>query len=343
MDAMIEPLLDNSRNAFFAAIEIHNKPIFPHRYQVCTIILINAWELLLKAYLAGHRPDVKLLHDDGTSKQFDECLGCVKSSLGKAFLVESENIERLYEYRCEYIHFYNENIETVLYSLVTKSVQLYGKFLLTYFQRDISEEINLILLPIGFKPPLSPIDFLSKNSTIKDSSLHVQNFIKKIIISTHTLIESGIEESILYTFSLSVVNENRIKNADIVAAITKESGHEAVAITNILQGVTLSNDENAKVIRVEEDSLFKTVYTQTSDKVYQEAKSRFKDFKMNKKYHEIIKIAKENPNFFKMRYLNVENQKGGKGYFSIAIYDELAKHYQEDILEVKPAINTPNS
>ena len=44
-------LLRNSKTAMFAAIEIHNKPVFTYRYEVTTMLVINAWELLLKAYI----------------------------------------------------------------------------------------------------------------------------------------------------------------------------------------------------------------------------------------------------------------------------------------------------
>ena len=44
-------LLDSSQEALFAAIEIHNKPNIAYRYQTTVILLINAWELALKAYV----------------------------------------------------------------------------------------------------------------------------------------------------------------------------------------------------------------------------------------------------------------------------------------------------
>lgn len=36
----------------FAAVEIHNKPVFEYRYEVGTLLVINAWELALKAHIA---------------------------------------------------------------------------------------------------------------------------------------------------------------------------------------------------------------------------------------------------------------------------------------------------
>ena len=44
-------LLDSSQAALFAGIEIHNKPHIAYRYPTATILVINAWELALKAYI----------------------------------------------------------------------------------------------------------------------------------------------------------------------------------------------------------------------------------------------------------------------------------------------------
>ena len=44
-------LLDSSQAALFAGIEIHNKPNIPYRYQTSIILIINAWELALKAFV----------------------------------------------------------------------------------------------------------------------------------------------------------------------------------------------------------------------------------------------------------------------------------------------------
>src|SRR6266576_853943 len=78
-------LVRNSKSAMFAAVEIHNKPIFPYRYEVCTLLVVNAWELALKAYIAGKMPSVKLIREDGTTKPFPECVACVASDVGKPF------------------------------------------------------------------------------------------------------------------------------------------------------------------------------------------------------------------------------------------------------------------
>lgn len=328
MSELIDSLVRNSKQALFAAIEIHNKPVFPYRYQICSIALINAWELILKGYVVKYKPDVKVILDDGSTKPFEECIACVKSSLGNNFLLQAESVERLYEYRCLYIHFYDDHIDSVLYSLFAKSVQLYCRFLLQHFAIDLCEETNLILLPVGFKPPVSPIDFLSNRSNIQESSKEVQEFLKHVIASTNTLAVNNINEPIMYTYSMSLINENRTKNADIIAAISKGDGNKAIGIQNVLHDVHLTNDPNAKHIKIDEASLYTDIYTESYDKLLKTCRSMFVNFLQNGKFNAIVKELKQNPNFYKVRYLNAIEEKGSsKGYFTGSVYDELTKHY----------------
>src|ERR1700690_1799047 len=106
-------LLGNAKSAMFAAIEIHNKPIFPYRYEVCTLLVVNAWELALKAYIAKKVKSVRLIKKDGTAKPFVECIACVSSELGKTFDPIRYNLEILYDYRNNIAHFYSEDMDVI--------------------------------------------------------------------------------------------------------------------------------------------------------------------------------------------------------------------------------------
>lgn len=331
MNEIIDKLLKNSKSSQLAVIEIHNKPIFPFRYEVCAILNINAWELLLKAFILKHRPEIKVINEDGTTKPFEECLGFVASELGKSFSVARQNIEKIYEYRCNIIHFYQDDIDVLLLALLSKNILLYHEFLLKYFEIDIANETNLILLPIGLKKPASPIDFLSNKSAIEQSSEAVQIFVKSIMRSTKEIYEEGLEDSILFSFKMALINENRIKNADIVAAITKDSNKAAVSVENITGKFILTDDpteEGVKKVKIDEENLFKTLYTESYDAVSNKCRAIFSDFRANSAFNRRLKVLKDDPKFHKRRYLNLSNPRGGsKDYYTAKVYEELAKYY----------------
>jgi len=328
MNAITEALIENSKSAVIGCVELHNKPVFRFRYEVCTILAINGWELLLKAYIAENHPEIKLIRKDGTSKPFEECVAFASSQLGKDFRAEEENINKLYEFRCHVIHFYKDHIGTILYSLLHKSIVFYNTFLQKHFNIDLAEETNLMILPIGFKPFATPVDFLTKKSDLKESSNAVQQFIKSIINSTEKLNKEGIEESILTGYNVAVINETRVKNADIIAGITKNETDSKLSVSNILGAINITNDEGAKKVKIEEDTLFNTVYTIPYYGVTSQARKIFSDFKQDPKFNRLMKEVKKNPNLHRKRFLDVVNKTGtGKDFYSSEIFNELGKHY----------------
>ncbi|WP_396178699.1 DUF3644 domain-containing protein [Flavobacterium sp.] len=288
MSIIKESLIENSKSAIIASIEIHNKPVFSYRYEVTTILVINAWELLLKAYIVENHKEVKIINKDGLSKPFEECLAFVSSQLGKDFRAIEENLQKIYEYRCHIIHFYKDNIDSILYSLIHKSIQFYDEFIKKFFNIDLAELTNLIILPIGFKPFASPVDFLSSDSDLSKSSNSVKEFIKSIVKSTENLEIEGVQESILTGFRIAVINENRITNADIIAGITNNSEASKLSITNVLSGMQFSRDSDAKKVNIEEETLFKTMYTLKYQDVVDKSKLIFTDFKKNANFNKIM-------------------------------------------------------
>jgi hypothetical protein len=331
---MIDSLVINSKSALISAIEIHNKPIFPYRYEVVCILVINAWELLFKAYLLKNHPEIKVMRDDGTTKPFEECLESVRSSIGKPFFATAENVSKIYEYRCNSIHFYQDNIDILIFSLTSMSVAFYSDFILSHFGIDLADETNLNLLPIGFKKPISPIIFLSNHSASESSSEAVKQFIKSIIISTDLLIENGIEEAILVEYQMSLINENRIKNADLKAAITQDKSQASGTLTvttPLPDKLQITEDGTAKKIRIQEESLFGKVYTETYDDVCKTCKEMFSDFLINQKFWNILRDIKNNPNFHRKRVLDISKpDSAGKDYYTKAVYDEMSKHYTKE-------------
>src|SRR5579863_4293761 len=197
---LAKALLANSKAAMFSAIEIHNKPIFKYRYEVCTLLVINAWELGLKAYIASELSSVRLFRKDGSTKPFLECVACVADKLGKSFSAARSNLEVVYEYRNRIAHFYSEALDIVVLGLLKASVLFFAEFIESHFGQSLHEEANLVLLPIGFSSPISPLDFLSTKSSAANCSREVKSFLAAIKQSSEALQKQGIDESIIVNF-----------------------------------------------------------------------------------------------------------------------------------------------
>lgn len=328
MDAITESLLENSKSAIMSCIEIHNKPSFSYRYEVCSILAINGWELILKAYINENCPEIKIINKKGESKPFLDCVEIVSNKKGKSFRAKEESLKTLYSYRCQIIHFYKDNLDAIIFSLLHTAIIFYNDFSKECFNIDLSENSNLILLPIGFKPIISPIDFLSNKSTIDNSSLFVRNFIDEIIVSTRQLVNEGVDEGIVTIFNVGVFNEKRISNADIIAGITSNEAESNLSVSNLILDSVITDDVEAKKIRVETGSLLKTKFMFSHNDVTNKCRELFSDFKQNAKFNRIMKSIKLNPDYCFKHYLDPINKTGiGRDYYSIGVFDELAKYY----------------
>ena len=66
-------LLENSIAAALSSIEIYNKPDFRFREQVFSVLITNAWELLLKARLVADSGEklesLYVFKDDGQPRE----------------------------------------------------------------------------------------------------------------------------------------------------------------------------------------------------------------------------------------------------------------------------------
>ena len=150
-------LLGNAKAAMMAAIEIYNKPLFQYRDECIVILLLNAWELALKALLSQKKqaifypkrrrqPYRTLTRQDALTKShqyFPRAL---------PFLPIQRNLELLGTYRDNAVHFYNaKDFGIVLYALSQTSIKNFRDFLETAFGLKLEAEINWQLLPLGIR------------------------------------------------------------------------------------------------------------------------------------------------------------------------------------------------
>lgn len=241
-------LINNSISGMFSAIEIHNKPTIKYRYEMVVLLVLNSWELLLKAYIYKFHKAIKLFYKDGTTKTFENCLNLVTQKIGKDFNAVNENLMILYGYRNQAAHFYIEELDPIVFSLVSKNIIFYSRFLQQHFRIDIAKTCDLVLLPIGFKRPTSPIDFISTESVNSKASHEVKEFLNTIVLSAKKLNDAGIEESIIVDFRINLINVNRITNADLVAGIDNTKAKEVTfAVNKDSRKLSFSKDATEKI------------------------------------------------------------------------------------------------
>ena len=312
-------LLDASQAAMFAGIEIHNKPNISYRSPTAIILIINAWELALKAYVYKFIGKKKIYEDDGKHTiSFKKANGLVKESIittDKNYLAVYSNLEKLNEYRCSNVHYANSDLDPVIFMLMAKAVLNYNDFLKKYFNKDVSSSDNLIILPVGFKLPFDPIDYLKQ-----DYGEAQNDFVNDVIQTIRDLKDNDIEDSIVIGFSVFTESIKKGSNADIIAAIDQANG--TVQLTRTYR---VTDDPNAPLVRME-PNLPPLRYEDVRTRVKQQKP----DIKFGKIFNAVMKEIKKDKTLCQVRYLDPRKQSGAKTeYYTESAIPIIIQKYEE--------------
>lgn len=314
-------LIKNSIAAYFAAIEIHNKPNITFRYETVTLLMMNAWELALKAYVKKYIKARSIFTDDNHTISANTALDYVtehrNAIKSNSFTAIRKNIEEIEKYRNGITHFYCEQLEPYIFMLVARSALNYVDFMKTQFTKDIMEDEGLFIMPLGFKLPFRPEDFLSNKWAKYAASEESKAFIQDIVNVISNLKDEGIEDSIVLGFDIYFESVKKASNSDILAAITTIDGAEATfsKVTN----ARFTNDPNAQVYNLS-DQEFRTTWKYTHANVINWCKDNIEDFKQGTSFNEIKKALKDDANCVYTRRLDSNSSKSATKDF----YTDLA-------------------
>lgn len=325
-------LLKNSTAAYFAAVEIHNKPNIPYRYETVTLLIMNAWELALKAYMRKHMKKKSIFESNGHTISFKTALAYVAEHINsqqpKSFNAIEENLTAIEDYRNNIVHFYNEQLEPYIFMLVAKAAANYVEFQKKYFSKDIMAEEGLFILPLGFKLPFRPEDFLSKKAATKLDSPKAKEFMEMIIQKTRELQEAGIEDSIVVGFNIYLESLKTATNSDLVAAIT--SLDKADTTVAQVRQVQIVSDKGAAKVQLSDDAIMDQ-YPLSSQELVGKCKAEIPELKLNQKFYRILGELRQNANFAFGRINNPKSTKKAKTYFyRESIIEEIKKRWDAE-------------
>lgn len=236
MASIYDSLLENSVDAALASIEVYNKPNFPHREQIFSVLVINAWELLLKARILALNGDninsIYVSLPDGSFKTNRagnyltvEILGAVRQ-LGLAPSV-ANNIRSVVEIRDTAIHFFHdESIVYLVYALGVASLRNYQRLIQDWFGQNLNE-YNFFIMPLGFNYNFQTLRMLDLN-TKPDT---VSNLIKAVLEFQEQLEEED-EHHLLCEVNTTIVSAKKVTaDTDITTKIATTDSPDAIIVT----------------------------------------------------------------------------------------------------------------
>lgn len=118
---MFQKLIKRSLDAFILALEIYNRPSLNNRVEAFVIMMINSWELFLKAEILGTQGKEKVFYKDGKSISITDALSLCFQDTDPVKL----NIEELIRLRDKAIHLLLPELQSHLSRLFQAAVLNY--------------------------------------------------------------------------------------------------------------------------------------------------------------------------------------------------------------------------
>ncbi len=211
MAKISDRLVDCSLQAALASIEIYNKPCFNYREQVFVILIVNAWELMLKAkiILDGSEIMDSIYATDNKGKQKHSRTGNVltidmKSAMNKLDIpvAVSENLTSLLDIRDTAVHFINDDtLSYLVFTLGVAALKNYQRLIKNWFGRSL-KDYNLQILPLAFDYNFKTISLLELDKQPES----IANLFKSV-----SSVQSSIDQQSGFHFVCEVITE--IKSA----------------------------------------------------------------------------------------------------------------------------------
>ncbi|HYE27582.1 MAG TPA: DUF3644 domain-containing protein [Allosphingosinicella sp.] len=324
-------MVEKSISAAVAAIEVYNKPDFRYREESFCILMLNAWELLLKArILVENGGDLKsieiwekYLTKSGKKSErkraaksrsgniktvgIERAIGLVKSYAAKSMGERcAQNLTLLIEIRDTAIHFHHDDLglSARVLDVGMAAIQNYMRSLSDWFDITL-EHMNFYLMPLAFQTPAAVVESLS--STARPAS--VSRLLKHIADQEAA---APAESNDPYTVTMRVTLKFSRSAADDAGIVKIVKGGEGVL------AITLTEED------------MRERFPWSYEELTHHLRQRYSNFKANQGYHDIRKPLEDDPSFCHERYLNPDNPKGGlKRFYNPNILAKFDEHYEK--------------
>ncbi len=320
--ALSRDLAEKSIQAAVAAIEVYNKPNFLYREESFSLLMVNAWELLLKAkWLLDHGEQIESVYELAVDAAGNTTPKTNRSgnpiSHGVTYLASKlaadknsgfekgchDNILAIVEIRDNAAHFFTKDLylgRRVL-EVGTASLRNYLQLAAEWFQLDLSN-YNFFLMPIssyhGFETA-QPV-----------SRAHYTPQVQKLLEFLDALEAEDTEQECRQHVALRL--ETKLVRG-------KDSSSVAFRWTD---------DPSAPALSVREEDVLKN-YPLTYRELTGSMKRRYSNFIENKEYHRLRKKLEQEKKYAIVRLLNPSNPKSSsQRFYNANILQEFDKYYQ---------------
>nr|BDD45284.1 hypothetical protein 6 [bacterium] len=304
-------LAQKSIDIAVSAIEIYNKPDFKYRGETFCILIINAWELLLKArILQNNKNKISSIHKYHSNGELLKVFSGSPKTIGIREAIEKldidkrivANLESLISIRDSSVHLLIDDpiFEQGLQNLGTANLKNYLAIIREWFELDLSS-YNFFLMPLSFYNPHK-----IENYSYGKTGSQMMKLLEFLTLQQEKY--SGSEND-KYSYTLSVNVEYAKSKApfSIVAKID-------------------NNDPNAIPINTDPAKRFSGMLSYTE--LVKKCRYRYIDFKANQNWYDTNNELKKHSKYIEVHYGNPKDRKIPKHYYkSKAVFTFLDTKY----------------
>jgi hypothetical protein len=321
-------LVDKSMSACLAAIEIYNKPDFHYREETFSILMINAWELLLKAKIMRenrNRPEAiqvfepRRLRDGRVGRRMvlklnragnPLTIGIAKSAeIVRQYSADGiderclDNIYLLMEIRDNSVHLHNVDpgLGKRIQEVGTAALKNYVVAANRWFRLDLSR-FNFYLMPLAFHSPADIISSLEGDRP--DESARLLQLIAEA--ERRHPSDLGLDFNVTMRVELRFA---RTANPDAIPVRVARDAPDAIPV------------------RLAEEDIrqrFPWDYAELTRRLV----ARYRDFRQNERYHGFRRTLEGDPSLCSVRHLDPGNPRSGtKRFYSPNIVSRFDPHY----------------
>jgi hypothetical protein len=311
-------LLDKAVQAASSAIELYNKPNFLYREESFTILMVNAWELLLKAKLLNDNNNklsciYSLKQADGKNgksykkPRYEELLSKNKKTITVEKAMErlslpkdlKDQLGTIIEIRNNAIHFYNESkiFDNKLLEVGTATLKSFTEMLGEWFNYPIGK-YKLFLIPLAFDIP----ENFDASALAKESVSH---------------------QKLLRYIAKKEENSDKTSKHRISLRVNVRFDRDTTGIPVHLTG------NGGAPITIDSEEKFRKKYSWSyKDNLIPKLRETYSDFSQNALFYRIKKELEKDINYSAERQLNWNKKNGSKQrFYSPNIMKEFDKHY----------------
>lgn len=240
MKSRSRTLAEHSVKMALAAIEIYNKPDFKNREQIFTILMVAAWESLLKAKILKdnkNQPKSIYVKEGGrykrkkrTKQHFTVGLD---DSIARCQLPEvlRKNIESLEDVRDAAIHLTAESevLPYIVFSLGAATLRNYARLVEKWFRLGL-REYNFYILPLGFSYPFKTMS----TAVLRKEPEEIAEIVREITAAQNAGCASDGEYFLVCQIQTTLVSAKKLTDATDLTVAVQAPGPQTIVVDRLV-------------------------------------------------------------------------------------------------------------